>query len=234
MGTPGMRPLPALLIRQLQRADALIVEADITRGFAPFPDTADCLPLAERISTKQYAELKQRCHQLDLPMTLLGPLPAWHIALLLQAHQAQRLGLRPDCGIDYQLLEAAHQQQIKVTELEGADSQMSLLRSLPENGQPLLNDTLQHWRTNARMLQTMVSWWLAAPPARTAGFSLQTTFSSEINLLLMQQRNRQWEQLLSQLPAGRYVVAVGAMHLYGEDNLAQMLDKKKADSNIGR
>ena len=32
MGTRDMQPLPARLLRQLQQADALIVEADITQG----------------------------------------------------------------------------------------------------------------------------------------------------------------------------------------------------------
>ena len=36
MGTQDMQPLPGGLIKQLQRADALIVEADITQGASPF------------------------------------------------------------------------------------------------------------------------------------------------------------------------------------------------------
>ncbi len=40
--------------------------------------------------------------------------------------------------------------------------------------------------------------------------------------MLMQQRNRQWHTYLLTLPPGRYVVAVGALHLYGEDNLPAM------------
>jgi uncharacterized protein YbaP (TraB family) len=35
------------------------------------------------------------------------------------------------------------------------------------------------------------------------------------------------------LPPGRYVVAVGALHLYGEGNLPDMLNKKMANISIG-
>lgn len=49
-------------------------------------------------------------------------------------HQAQKLGLRPDYGIDYQLLMAARESNIAVMELEGADSQIALLRDLPDGG----------------------------------------------------------------------------------------------------
>jgi uncharacterized protein YbaP (TraB family) len=30
----------------------------------------------------------------------------------------------------------------------------------------LLEDTLTHWRTNARLLQVMIGWWLEQPPSR--------------------------------------------------------------------
>ncbi|MCL7708426.1 TraB/GumN family protein, partial [Enterobacter kobei] len=80
----------------------------------------------------------------------------WQVALILQANQAQRLGLRPDFGIDYQLLNAAQTHQVKVNELEGAQSQVELLRRLPQDGLALLEDTLIHWHTNARLLQIMI------------------------------------------------------------------------------
>ncbi|WP_323159463.1 TraB/GumN family protein, partial [Pseudomonas marginalis] len=84
----------------------------------------------------------------------------WQIALILQATQAQRLGLRPEYGIDYQLLRVAHGHATPVIELEGIDSQVELLLQMPEHGIDLLRDTLLHWRTNARSLQLMLSWWL--------------------------------------------------------------------------
>jgi uncharacterized protein YbaP (TraB family) len=51
----------------------------------------------------------------------------------LQATQAQRLGLRGDYGIDYQLLNAARA-RMPIIELEGTDSQIALLRQLPDDG----------------------------------------------------------------------------------------------------
>lgn len=87
-------------------------------------------------------------------------------------------------------------------ELEGPDTQLALLKSLPDNGLPLLEDTLIHWQTNARLLQTMVSWWLEAPPDSAGKLALPSTFSNSLNDLLMHQRNRQWCQFLRQLPPG--------------------------------
>ncbi len=83
---------------------------------------------------------------------------------------------------------AARESNIRVMELEGADSQIALLRNLPDAGKALLEDTLTHWRTNARLLQVMIGWWLEQPPSRGAE-TLPTTFSQSLYDVLMHQRN---------------------------------------------
>jgi uncharacterized protein YbaP (TraB family) len=139
-----------------------------------------------------------------------------------QLAELERLGLRGDYGIDYQLLNAARAQQLPIIELEGADSQIALLRQMPNDGLLLLEDTLTHWHTNARLLQTMVSWWLDSPPV-VDRLALPATFSESLYDVLMHERNQAWCEKLHALPAGRYVVAVGALHLYGEGNLPSLL-----------
>ncbi|WP_105606941.1 TraB/GumN family protein [Cronobacter sakazakii] len=222
MGTADMAPLPARLVEKLRRADALIVEADIRGDSSPFGDQPPCPPLGERLDEALFLQLEKLIDDLALPLSRLDTLPLWQVALILQAHQAQRLGLRPDFGIDYQLLNAAQTHQVKVSELEGAQSQVELLRRLPQDGLALLEDTLTHWHTNARLLQSMMGWWMARPPEAAGSVALPNTFSAELGDMLMQQRNRQWHHYLLSLPPGRYVVAVGALHLYGEDNLPAM------------
>ncbi|QGY28310.1 TraB/GumN family protein [Pantoea cypripedii] len=222
MGSRDMQPLPARLLRLLAKADALIVEADITQGGSPFADGDELPPLADRLASATFSRLSTLCDELTLSITMFDHLPMWQIALMLQAQQAQRLGLRPQYGIDYQLLQAAKNVNKPVIELEGPDTQIALLKSLPDDGLPLLLDTLEHWHTNARLLQTMISWWLDAPPKQQP-VALPTTFSNELNDTLMRNRNQHWRELMLALPPGRYVVAVGALHLYGDDNLPGLL-----------
>ena len=211
MGTRDMSPPPARLLKKIRQADALIVEADISGSETPFSNLPSYPPLAERLSASQLAELQERAGEMGLSIALFDSQPLWQVAMVLQATQAQKLGLRADYGIDYQLLMAARESNIRVMELEGADSQIALLRDLPDGGLALLEDTLTHWRTNARLLQS------------TGATSLPTTFSQSLYDVLMHQRNLAWRETLLALPPGRYVVAVGALHLYGEGNLPDML-----------
>lgn len=115
-------------------ADALIVEADISGNETPFSKLPTYPPLAERLSDAQLSELEARAGELGLSVGLFDSQPLWQVAMVLQATQAQKLGLRPDYGIDYQLLMAARESNIAVMELEGADSQIALLRDLPDGG----------------------------------------------------------------------------------------------------
>lgn len=222
MGTRDMSPLPPKLLKKLRQADALIVEADISGSKTPFSDLPEYPPLAERLSAEQLSALQKRLDEQGMSLARVDNQPLWQIAMVLQATQAQRLGLRPDYGIDYQLLAAAHDAALPVQELEGADSQIDLLCHLPDGGMALLDDTLTHWHTNARLLQVMIGWWLDQPPTR-GGTSLPNTFSQSLYDVLMVKRNIAWRDALLALPPGRYVVAVGALHLYGEGNLPQML-----------
>ena len=222
MGTQDMSPLPSGLIKLLKRADALIVEADISGHESPFAGLESDRPLAERLNETQLAELTRLADETGVSLSMLDTLPLWQIAMVLQATQAQKLGLRADYGIDYQLLMAARESNVRVMELEGTDSQIALLRNLPDGGLALLEDTLTHWRTNARLLQVMIGWWLEQPPAKGVT-TLPTTFSQSLYDVLMHQRNQAWRETLLALPPGRYVVAVGALHLYGEGNLPDML-----------
>jgi Uncharacterized protein conserved in bacteria len=224
MGTRDMSPLPAGLIEKMAKADALIVEADITGSETPFSDLPTYPPLEERLLPQQYQQLEKLADELGVSLALADSQPLWQVAMVLQATQAQKLGLRPNYGIDYQMLSQAREAGMKVIELEGAESQIALLRDLPDNGLSLLEDTLEHWHTNARLLQMMIGWWLEQPPGETP--SLPNTFSHSLYDLLMHQRNQAWQEKLGELPPGHYVVAVGALHLYGEGNLPSLLKAK--------
>ncbi|PHM63047.1 TraB/GumN family protein [Xenorhabdus ishibashii] len=225
MGTKNMCPLSEVLLEQLAQADALIVEADITQANSPFKETfPEQIPLSQRLSPENFDCLQRYCQEIQHAVTLLDPLSSWQIALILQTAQAQYLGLHSQYGIDYQLLNSAKAINKPIIELEGTDAQVNLLTNLPNGGISLLEDTIVHWHTNARALQTMISWWMNYKSEKQNQV-IPMTFCEEIYQTLMSERNRQWSEQLHRLPAGKYLVAVGALHLHGENNLRQMLVK---------
>ena len=162
MGSHDMAPLPTRLLKKLKNADALIVEADVSTSDTPFANVPTCEALEERINEEQLQNLQHISQEMGISPSLFSTQPLWQIAMVLQATQAQKLGLRAEYGIDYQLLQAAKQQHKPVIELEGAENQITMLLQLPDKGLALLDDTLTHWHTNARLLQQMMSWWLNA------------------------------------------------------------------------
>ncbi|PHM53859.1 TraB/GumN family protein [Xenorhabdus sp. KK7.4] len=227
MGTENMYPLSEVLLEQLEQCNALIVEADITQSGSPFqqipPEQAG---LSQRLSSEHFSFLQQYCHEIHQPIELLDRLPSWQVALILQAAQAKYLGMSPQYGIDYQLLNSAKAIDKDIIELEGTDKQINLLTELPNGGLSLLEDTLAHWHTNARALQTMIGWWMNYKSDQKNPV-LPQTFCDAIYQTLMTERNSQWSVQLRALPAGKYVVAVGALHLHGENNLLQLLQQQE-------
>ncbi|MBS2141064.1 TraB/GumN family protein, partial [Escherichia coli] len=99
---------------------------------------------------------------------------------------------------------------------------ISLFPQLPDKGLALRGDPLPPGHTNPRLRQQMMSRWLVPPPQNN-DITLPNTFSQSLYDVLMHQRNLAWRDKLRAMPPGRYVVAVGALHLYGEGNLPQML-----------
>ncbi|OZI13966.1 conjugal transfer protein TraB [Sodalis-like symbiont of Philaenus spumarius] len=222
MGTSAMAPLPARLLERLEQAQALIVEADITVSPLLTNTGEPQTPLADRLNASHYDHVRQLSEEYHLDLAALDALPAWHLALLLQSRQAERLGLRADYGIDYQLIQAARANDQPIIELEGPEEQRGLLRKLPDQGAALLADTLTHWHTNARLLQVMIGWWLESRPVNVRQV-FPATFRQDLYHYLMTDRNYRWKSTLQQLPPGAYLVAVGALHLYGADNLPGLL-----------
>lgn len=183
MGTREMSPLPPALLKQIQNADGLIVEVDITKPIR-FNTPDDYPSLAQRLSTDEYQQLIKRCQSLGLSLESITHKPGWHAALVLQAIQANVNGLYSEYGIDYQAIQAAYQMGIPIIELEGADRQMQLLAQIPNNGIPLLQDTLTNWQDNDQIMQMMIDWWLDTKP-RPKNLALPYGMRGELfNLLI--------------------------------------------------
>ena len=225
MGVPAMAPLPSEL-RNIQRdCHALVVEADITQSPVPEIESSAQIPtLQQRLTTEQWLQFEAACQECHLDPLMLAQFPAWQIGLTLQQKQAHMLGLRPEFGVDHQLLNLAHQANQPVIALESPQQQLQLLTNLPHQGLDLLLDSLVHWRSNARQLQKMIDWWLSKNQSSHSPLpELSRSFGDDLQQAFITERNKQWARQLLALPPGRYLVAVGALHLSGPDNVIDLI-----------
>ena len=90
------------MLKKLKNADALIVEADVSTSDTPFANLPTCEALEERINEEQLQNLQHISQEMGISPSLFSTQPLWQIAMVLQATQAQKLGLRAEYGIDYQ------------------------------------------------------------------------------------------------------------------------------------
>ncbi|WP_143056405.1 TraB/GumN family protein [Rosenbergiella nectarea] len=225
MGVPAMAPLPSGLRKVLRECQALVVEADITQGQPPeIESSAQGPTLQQQLTTEQWQQFEVACQECHLDTQMLAQFPAWQVGLTLQQKQATMLGLRPEFGVDHQLLSLAHLAHQPVIALESQQQQLQLLTTLPNRGLDLLLDSLTHWRSNARQLQKMIDWWLSKNhPSSSSLPELSRSFSHDLQQTFITQRNKLWARHLLTLPPGRYLVAVGALHLSGPDNLIDLI-----------
>lgn len=110
MGVPTMSPLSNVLLNEIKNANAIIVEADISTDVQPF-DQASLFrkSLETRLNNSLFSQVTCHCEDLALSLYQLENKPLWQIALILQSTQAMQLGLQPQYGIDYQVIQYANE-----------------------------------------------------------------------------------------------------------------------------
>ncbi|WP_253306852.1 TraB/GumN family protein [unidentified bacterial endosymbiont] len=220
MATDRLASLPEPLLQRLDWADALIVESDILTLSPELERLEPQAALAARLQPSDYTLLLHCCQSVNLPLSRIDTLPYWQVALMLQTYQALQQGLFTEYGVEYQLLTERQQQNRTILELEGQPLQHTLWSSLVAAGLPLLQTTLQQWHESQQALHQVETWWLSgAEPSP----SLLQAFCYPLHQRVMTARHPQWVAFLKQLPAGNYLVAVGALHLFGPNALLAQL-----------
>lgn len=223
LGTPEMTPLHKRLQEKIASADAVIVEADISKQVIQFPkatnNTERIIERYESLSRPQLDFIQNKLQKFNLTHLDIHSLFPWHLALILQSHQAIQLGLSPNYGIESQILSFAKSLNKPIIELEGQQNQLLLLQDLEQDGVELLEETIENWQDNADLLRKMIDWWLGNCPSET----FLSTVPKVTEKYLLEARNKLWANKMSKLEDGNYLVAVGALHLFSQHNLLSEL-----------
>lgn len=236
VGRSDFYPLPQPLSQALASHDCLVMELALN-------DAAELQATAKLTRELGFLPRDQRLQQL-LPAPLyqqalasgkrLGLLPVvsermqpWMLAVSLQVAELMRMGYQPALGLDSHLSQQAAQLQQRIVALETGEAQLRLFATRPEYGVELLRQSLMAEQQQAA--ERMLNAWQSGDLPTLAALSQDactTPVGKQLMAELLDGRNRQWagqlQQLWAQQPCN---VAVGALHLVGENNLLQLLQQ---------
>lgn len=240
VGRPEFYPLPPSRLTQLQRADAIVLEADIsdtaraiaaTQKYAVYPEGAPGL------ETRLTPELRQRIesvlsrNQLDLaPMMRMKP---WMLANVLALFEAAQAGYVPGLSVEAYLLRVAKNDNKPILEFEGIEQQFELFEKAPWATQiAFLEDALKavESRNARRELNRIVQAWETADRGSLerllAEMRAQSSVGSRftVETILLGRHPQMVRKMETMMADGKtYVFAVGALHLVGPQGLVELL-----------
>ena len=240
VGRPEFYPLPPSRLAHLKRADAIVLEADVsdsaraiaaTQKYALYPEGAPGLESRLSPELRQRVEAVLARNQLDIaPMMRMKP---WMLGNVLALFEAAQAGYMPALSVEAYLMRVAKSDSKPILEFEGIEQQFGLFEQAPWETQiAFLEDALKAVETRGarRELNRIVQAWETADRASLERLLVemrtQTSAGSRFTVdKILLGRHPQMVRRIETLMAGgkNYVFAVGALHLVGPQGLVEML-----------
>lgn len=218
----------------LEASDALILEvadpddqaavAPLIQQYGMSPDR----PLSSLLSPEDLVRLDTAARTLGASASQMDPLRPWLAGVMLSSALPARGGFEASSGVDVQLRADAARGAKPIRGLETPAEQVRMLSGFSEEGQvAFLRNTLDTFGEAPVELGQLAEAWARgdvedidaitlAPMRARAPIVYETTIVA---------RNRRWaEQIATMLDApGTTFVAVGALHLAGDDSVQVLL-----------
>lgn len=242
VGTPDFFPLDMATTQALAQSSELAVELDPTQTdkMQAAIQRYAVIPASQRQDAQLPPALKQRL-QVQASALKMSPemgqtFKPWMSALALVIGSLQKSGFSPEYASDIYLIGLAQGLNKPITELESIDSQLQLFDTLPRKTQlTFLDETLSLLESGKMQgdTQALIDAWLNNDAPMLNALSLKSLRESPGSASWMKQklfseRNQLMAQKIDQmLNAGRSpFVAVGSLHLTGEEGLPALLKKR--------
>ncbi len=240
-GTPEMYPLPPLITETFNRADALVVEADvlnvdpqamagIVAAKAMYPDG---VTLQSQLPPALWQRLGQVSSAMGLPAELLQRQKPWFASMTLTALTLQRYGFSEELGVDQHFLQQASRQTKRVIALESIEKQLGFFDAFsPSEQAAMLEQTLDDIERGPQFLQDTIAAWKAGDDGRLDDLLNEEyradKASQRMYQVLIVERNATMSAKIANLlqQGGTYFVVVGAAHLVGKESIISLLHAK--------
>ena len=240
VGRPEFYPLPPSRLAQIKRADAIVLEADVsdtaraiaaTQKYAQYPDGTPGL------ETRLTPELRQRIesllsrNQLDLaPMMRMKP---WMLANVLALFEAAQAGYVPGLSVEAYLMRIAKTDSKPILEFETIEQQFEIYEKAPWATQvSFLEEAVKavESRGARRELNRIVQAWETADRGSLERLLLEMRAQSSVgsrftvDTILLGRHPQMVRKIETMMAGGKsYVFAVGALHLVGPQGLVESL-----------
>ncbi|EGU42763.1 TraB/GumN family protein [Vibrio splendidus] len=230
VGDESMYPLPKQITDTLKESDGLIIETDIRKseGVA-YPTTT--VTTADVLSSEQKQLLTSISKSLGMPTQQLLSSPPWATSLSIQMQQLKNLGYGSAGGVDATLAYKAAIQDVPVISLEPLQFQIDLIAGQKDSGKEWLLTSLEEFDQTDRVVHCLIESWKAGDKSKLEDFAELSEMPTELEKAFLTDRNVDWANKLSANDwkldtKGNYLLVVGTLHLIGEGNLLELLEKK--------
>jgi len=226
--------LPAAVERAFDSAQRYAFELDFGEGMQAQMAQAMRNPsgptLQQRLGDADWQRLASIARERGIPPQQLNRLAAWGVALTLATPEVQ-----PRATLDRVLYERAARRDLRITGLETVEEQINAFAGLADERQLQMLRQVIELRAAGRieaLFDQLVEAWLAGDLARLVQLSERNPMlgnaaaQQELERRLVTRRNtRMAKRMQSLLDQGGAFIAIGALHLPGEDGVLRLLEQ---------
>ena len=237
--------LPGNINHAYQDAKQLLMEVD-TSELDPLSTQAAMMELgmlpegktlATELDATAYNKLQSTAKTMGVDIDMLASMRPWMAALTLEQFALAKLGYSADAGVEMQLTAQAAQDHKAITGLETINEQLNLFATLDKQSQrDYLMSTLDELQQMQTEMAALDKAWHHGDEAKLRALLLEgMNANAKLFTALTTDRNRRWLIKLKPLLNSEHdnvLVAVGALHLIGNDGLVSLL--KQAGYTVTR
>ena len=230
---PSVSTLPAVVEKAFMDSDQLVLEVVLDTSMMIYTSKAMLFTDGNRLSSvlgqQLFREAASAMEERGIPERLLDRMKPWAVATALAMPE-----MRTGMFLDYVLYTRAQEEGMPIHGLETVQEQVGIFEDMSVEDQvAMLEETLQQRDLMEGIFTDLLQAYRARDLARLVRINEELMASGnrklaeDLRARLINERNyRMADRLSAYLGAGNVFVAVGALHLPGEEGILRLLDKR--------
>ena len=230
---PSVSTLPAVVEKAFMDSDQLVLEVVLDTSMMIYTSKAMLFTDGNRLSSVLGQQLFRKAasamEERGIPELLLDRMKPWAVATALAMPE-----MRTGMFLDYVLYTRAQEEGMPIHGLETVQEQIGIFEDMSVEDQvAMLEETLQQRDLMEGIFTELLQAYRARDLARLVRINEELMASGnrklaeDLRARLINERNyRMADRLSAYLGAGNVFVAVGALHLPGEEGILRLLDKR--------